>query len=253
MTMPTSASLAARAEVLLNQLAQVEAQEADQQAQLEIEKARQRAGNSRQALKGALDVIPVLAESGVPRPQIPSQTLSDLATARRTLRTAATTIVGAQVEMIASRVRSSSVNQALEAAEKFSRYLDAALNRSVEKKRQEILPPGIDKPIIWYPGADYVVAAQLEKLQTQLLSKVENVPPVDLAPRLQRLVGAAASWTANRPRLDEDLDRQHPEVRAFLRQAATEEGAAWRLLTPVVQRWLGDPENTASLRIVLRR
>jgi hypothetical protein len=253
MTMPASPSLAARAEVLLNRLAQVESQEADRQARLEIEKARQRAGGSRQALKDALDAISVLAESGLTRPPIPSQTLSDLAGARRTLRTAATTIIGAPVKVVASRVRSSSVNQALEAAEKFSRYLDAALNRSVEKKRQEILPPGIDKPIILYPGASYSVAAQLEKLQTRLQRKVENLPPGDLAQRLQDLVGAAASWTANRPRLDEDLDRQHPEVRDFLRQAATEEGAAWRLLTPVVQRWLGDPENTANLRIVLRR
>ena len=35
--MPASPSLAARAEALLNRLAQVEAQEADQQARLEIE------------------------------------------------------------------------------------------------------------------------------------------------------------------------------------------------------------------------
>ena len=153
--MPASPSLAARAEAVLNQLAQVEAQEADRQARLEIENARQRASSSRQALKDALDAIPVLAEFGVPAPPIPSQTLTDLAAARRTLRTAATAIVGAPVDVIARRVRSSSVNQALETAEKTRRYLDSALNRSVEKKRQEILPAGIDKPMIHYPGASY--------------------------------------------------------------------------------------------------
>jgi hypothetical protein len=252
MTMPASPSLAARAEAVLNQLAQVEAQEADRQARLEIENACQRASNSRQALKDALDAIPKLAEFGVPAPPITSQTLTDLAAARRTLRTAATAIVGAPVDVIASRVRSSSVNQALEAAEKTRRYLDSALNRSVEKKRQEILPDGIDKPIIRYPGASFLVGAQLEKLQTQLQRKVENVAPGELPQRLQKLVDAAESWTAERPRLDEGLDRQHPEVRDFLRQAATEDGAPWSLLTPVVQRWLVDPENTASLRIVLR-
>ena len=252
MTMPASQSLAERAEILLNQLAQVVSQEADQQAQLEIENARQRASGSRQALTDAGDAINVLAASGVTVPPIPSQTLTDLAAARRTLRTAATAIVGAQVDVIASRVRSNSVNQALEAAERYSRYLDAALNRSVEKKRLEILPDGIDKPIIRYPGASYLVAAQLEKLQTRLQRKVENVPPGELPQRLKLLVDAAASWTAERPRLDEGLDRQHPEVRTFLRQAAAEDGAPWSLLTPVVQQWLGDPENTASLRIVLR-
>jgi hypothetical protein len=253
MTMPASPSLAARAEAVLNQLAQVEAQEADRQARLEIENARQRAGSSRQALKDALDAIPVLAESGVTVPPIPSQTLSDLPVARRTLRTAATNIVGVSVDEIAKRVRSSSVNHALETAEKYSRYLDSALNRSVEKKRQEILPPGIDEPVIHYPGVSYTLVAQLERLKTQLQRKVENLAPGDLAQRLQELVRAAESWSANRPRLDEGLDRQHPEVRAFLRQAAAEDGAPWSLLTPTVQRWLGDPENTASLRIVLRR
>ena len=123
----------------------------------------------------------------------------------------------------------------------------------MEKKRQEILPADIDKPVIHYPGVSYTLVAQLERLQTQLQRKVENLAPGDLAQRLQALVGAAESWTAERPRLDEGLDRQHPEVRDFLRQAATEDGAPWSLLTPVVQRWLGDPENTASLRIVLRR
>jgi hypothetical protein len=251
--MPASPSLAARAEVVLNQLAQVEAQEADRQARLEIENARQRASGSRQALKDAQDAIPVLAESGVPTPPIPGQTLTDLAAARRTLRKAATDVVGVSVNEIARRVRSRSVNQALETAEKYSRYLDSALNRSVEKKRQEILPADIDKPVIHYPGVSFRLVAQLERLKSQLQRKVENLAPGDLAERLQALIGAAETWTTERPRLDEGLDRQHPEVRAFLRQAATEDGAPWSLLTPVVQQWLGDPENTASLRIVLRR
>jgi hypothetical protein len=253
MTMPPSPSLAARAEVLLNRLVQVEAQEADRQAKLAIENARQRADRVREALTDALDVIPVLTGAGVTRPPMPSQTLSDLAAARRTLRTAATAIVGAPISEIASRVKSNSVNQALETAEKTARQLDSALNRSVEKKRQEILPPGIDKPLIPYPGASYSLVAKLERLQTQLQRKVENLAPSDLAQRLQDLLRAAETWTAERPGLDEGLDRQDPEVRDFLRQAASPEGVPWPQLTPVVQAWLADPENTANLRIVLRR
>ncbi len=133
--MPASPSLATRAEILLNRLAQVEAQEADRLAKLAIENARQRAGSARQSLTDALDVIPVLAESSVTLPAMSGQTLSDLAAARRTLRTAATTIVGAPVSEIALRVQTNSVNHALETAEKTARHLDSALNRSVEKKR----------------------------------------------------------------------------------------------------------------------
>ena len=249
--MPESPSLAARAEALLNRLAQVEAQETDRQARLEIERARLRAGRSREALKDALGVIPVLAESGV-APVIPASPAIDLAGARRALRATATSLVGAPVSEIASRIRSNSVNNALETAEKFSRSLESALNRSVEKRRQEILPPNIDQPVIAYPGASEVVAARLRRLQTLLQRKVDGLPPRELAQRLQDIVSAAASWTTDQPRLEEGLDGQHPEVKEFLRQAATEEGAPWSLITSVVQAWLADPENTANLRVVLR-
>jgi len=248
--MPQSPSLAARAEALLNRLAQVEAQETDRQARLEIEKARLRANRTREDLEAALGVIPVLTESGV-NPVIPASPALDLAGARRALRATASNLVGASVTEIASRIRSHSVNKALETAEKFSRALESALNRSVERRRQEILPPEIDQPIIAYPGASEVVAARLRRLQTLLQRKVDGLPPGELAQRLQRIVYAAASWTTDWPRLEEGLDHQHPEVQEFLRQAATEEGAAWPLITPIVQAWLTDPENSANLRVVL--
>jgi len=248
--MPAPLSLAARAEVLMNRLAQVEAQETDLQARLEIEKARLRASSSREALEDALGVIPVLVESGV-NPVMPASPAVDLAGARRALRATATNVVGAPVGEIASRIRSQSVNSALETADRFTRNLVSALNRSVEKKRQEILPPGIDQPIIVYPGASDALAAKLRRLRELLQRRVENLAPGDLAQRFQEIVSAAESWTADRPRLDEGLDRQHPEVKEFLRQAATEEGASWPLITPLVQAWLADPENTANLRVVL--
>lgn len=247
-----SPSLTARAEVLLNRLAQVEAQEADRQARLEIERARLRANSSRKALENALVVIPVLTESGVTPPVISDSIASDLATARRALRTTATNVVGAPVGEIASRIRSQSVNSALETTDKFTRYLVSALNRSVEKKRQQVLPPAIDQPIIAYPGASEALAVKLRRLQTLLQRKVDGLSPEDLAQRLQEIVTATASWTADRPLLEHGLDRQHPEVQEFLRQAATEEGAPWPLITPVVQAWLADLENTANLRVVLR-
>ena len=244
-------SLATRAETLLNRLAHVEAQESDQQARLEIERARLRASNSREALENALDVIPVLAESGV-HPVIPASPTIDLAGARRALRATATSVVGAPVGEIASRVGSNSVNNALENADRFTRNLVSALNRSVEKRRQEILPPEIDQPIIAFPGASEVVAARLRRLQTLLQRKVDGLPPAELAQRLENIVSATASWTTDRPQLKEGLDRQHPDVQEFLRQAATDEGAPWSLITPTVHAWLADPENTANLRVVLR-
>ena len=141
---------------------------------------------------------------------------------------------------------------ALEAAEKTRRYLDAALNRSVERRRQEILPAGIGEPIVAYPGASDALVARLEQLQSRLQRRSRTS---------RRATGAAGTadhrrcgrvWAAERPRLDTGLEGHHPEVQEFLRQAATEEGAPWRFITPVVGGWLDDPENTANLRVVLR-
>ncbi len=250
--MPSPESLASRAEALLNRLAQVEAQEADQQARAEIEKARMRTSRAREDLDNALRVIPLLAEHGLTLPAARKAIAAELAKARTALRTAATTIVGAPIGDVASRIRSQSVNNALDSAGKFSRSLLVDLNRSVDTKRMQIRPDGIEQPIVAYPGSSEALAARLRGIQSLFARKVESLSPDDLVKRFQDIVNGAASWTADRPKLDQSLERQHPEVSDFLRQAATEDGAPWRLITSAVRAWLSDPENTVNLRIVLR-
>jgi hypothetical protein len=250
--MPAPQSLAERAESLLNRLAQVEAQEANQQARSEIEKTRLRASRSHEALEDALRVIPALAESGITPSKIPDPRLADLAKARTALRSGATAVVGSPVGDVASRIRSQSVNDALETADKFARFLEADLNRSVDRKRLQIQPDGIEQPIVVYPGASDALAARLRGIQSRLRRKVDALSPSQLEQWLQSIIRDAAAWTADRPLLDRGLEAQHPEVQEFLREAATEEGASWRLITPTVQTWLHDQENAVNLRVVLR-
>ncbi|WP_344494624.1 hypothetical protein [Nonomuraea monospora] len=161
-------------------------------------------------------------------------------------------IVGASIGDVASRIRSQSVNSALDTAGKFSRSFLVDLNRSVDTKRMQMRPDGIEQPIVAYPGSSEALAARLRRIQSLFARKVENLSPDDLVKRLQDLDDGAASWAADRPKLDQSLERQHPEVSEFLRYAATEDGAPWRLITPAVRAWLSDPENTVNLRIVLR-
>jgi hypothetical protein len=250
--MQTTESLAARAETLLNRLAQVQAQQADQDARIEIEKARVRARRSLDVLGDVLRVIPVLAEHGVAPTAVPGATLSELVKARTALRSTATSIVGAQVDEIASRIRSQSVNSALEAGDRLARFLLASLNRSVEKKRLEIRPDGIDQRIVTYPGTSDALAVRLRRIQFRLQQKVDGLSTSELEQRFSDIISDAASWAADRPQLDSSLEGQHPEVREFLRQAATEDGIPWHLITSAVQKWLCDPENTVNLRVVLR-
>ena len=173
--MPATESLAMRAEALLNRLAQVQAQRADDEAHAEVVKARARASRSREVLDDVQRVIPVLEKDGVAPPAVSEAMRAEAVKARTALRSTATSIVGAQVGEIASRVRSQSVNSALEVAEKLARFLVADLNRSVEKKRLEILPDEINQRIVTYPGASDLLAVRLTNIQTRLLRKVDNL------------------------------------------------------------------------------
>ena len=169
------------------------------------------------------------------------------------MRTAATAIVGAPVDEIASRVRSKLGQPAPWKPRRSSPVPGSALNRSVEKKRQEILPAGIDEPIIAYPGASDALAAQLEQIQTRLQRKVENLAPGELAQRLQearrrgRVVDRGTAAARRGPRTPAPGG---PGVPAPGRdRGGCPLVAASR---PPSSGWLGDPENTVSLRVVLR-
>ncbi len=250
--MPVTESLAARAATLLNRLAQVEAQAADQQVRTEIETARKRASTSRAALGDALRVIPVLETLGAVPPSVPERIRPDVAKARTALRSAASSVTGAPVSEIASRIHARSVNDALQTADDLARSLLADLNKSVDRKRLAILPSGIDQAIVVYPGASHALAVGLQLIQSRLRKRVSDLSADELEQRLQGLISDAAQWAEKRPQLESSLVGQHPEVQAFLRAAATEAGAPWSLITLVVQAWLADPENTADLKVVLR-
>ena len=251
--MAVTESLATRSEAMLNRLAQAQAEAASQQARTEIEAARARASRVVADLRAAGNAVPILRDCGVTvSPAVSSATLQESARARTALRTAATSMVGAQPEEVASRVRSQSVDAALAGAERLARSVLVGLNRSVERWRQEILPAGIGERLVAYPGTSDALVVRLCNIQRRLLQRVENLVAGQLAQRAQQIRDDAAAWTQERPRLDTGLEGRHPDVQEFLRQAATEEGAPWHLITPVVRAWLEDAENTVSLRVVLR-
>lgn len=251
--MEVTESLAARAEAMLNRLAQAQAEAASQQARTEMETARARASRVATDLRAARTAVPILAACGAAvGTAVPTTMLLEAARARTALRTAATSMVGAQPDAVVSRARSESVDTALAVAERLARSVLAGLNRSVERWRQESLPAGISERIVTYPGTSDALVMRLGNIQRRLQQKVENLAAGQLAQRAQGIMDDAAAWAQERPRLDTGLEGRHPDVREFLRQAATEQGAPWHLITPTVAMWLEDPENATNLRVVLR-
>jgi hypothetical protein len=251
--MTATVSLAARAEDMLNRLAQAKAEAASQQANTEIETARARASRIAADLSEARDAVRDLAELGVSADlATPNSLLQEVTRARAALRTAATSMVGAHPQDVAKRAGSQPVHTALDTAEKLARSMLAGLNRCVERWRQEIVPAGIGERIVAYPGTSDALVVRLEHAQGRLRQKIENLPLDALVQRVQQISHDAATWAQERPQLDTGLQGRHPEVQEFLRQAASDKGASWHLITPVVAEWLDDPDNTANLRVVLR-
>jgi hypothetical protein len=249
--MVVTESLAARAEAMLNRLGQAEAEAASQQARTEVEVARVRATRVTSDLRAAAEAIPTLEACGiVVGPAASGPLLKEAVRARAALRTAATSMVGAPPIEVAGRARTHSVEISLASAEKLAKSVLNSLNRYVDQWRRDNLPERIDEPVI-SPGSDHLVV-RLRNLQRRLERTVDSLTAGDLVQRAQEIKDDAAAWIAERPQLDADLERRHPEVREFLRQAATEEGAPLYLITPVVATWLKDAENSLDLRVVLR-
>lgn len=251
--MSATESLAARAEAMLNRLAQAKAEAASQQTRNEIEAARTRASRVMADLSSARDAASALPECGVAvNLATPDAMLQDVTRAKTALRRAANSIVGAEPNAVVSRVKSQSVDAALTTAEKLAKSMLAGLIRSVERRRQEVLPADIGERIMAYPGTSDLLVARLLGIQRRLQQKVENLTAEKLVQWAQQITEDAATWAQKRPELETSLQGRHPDVQEFLRQAASDEGGSWELITPAVAEWLNDPENTASIRVVLR-
>jgi hypothetical protein len=189
---------------------------------------------------------------GVVVDKIPDTVQSAAAKARKALRSTASAVTGATNTEVSTRVGTESVDAALRSADKIANDLLVKLNRAVNRSREQLLPDDLDEHIVTYPGVNDSLIVRLESLQRRLGTPVEKVNAQDLEQRLQGILRDVETWQRDRPLLDEALERHHPEITEFLRQAATAEGAAWDVITPTVKQWLNDANNTAGLRVVLR-
>lgn len=248
----TTKPLLTRAEALLNRLVQVREQEQDIELRATVERVQSRARRAWDVLAEVVQAAPALKERGVRLPVVPNPPSIDVAKAKSTLRKTAESIVGTELSTTVERIKVQSVNQALEAGEKIARTVVVDLNGAVDARRVELLPHGIDRPVVSYPGVEDSLVVGLRNVQRSLRFKVESLRVRDLVPHLDGVLRDVERWERERPRLDAALADHHPEVKEFLRRAATDEGAPWHLITPQVQQWLADPAHTALLKVVLR-
>lgn len=251
--MSAQLSMADRAENLLIKLSAAVAGQKNADAVGKIENARQRAKDSREALHSILAALPALDSAGVTRPSLTAARIKEVAKARQTLKATATNVVGKDIDDIASRVSTATVDGYLTLSENLHRALLADIKRAVDKRRIELLPDRISEPIFAFPGVLDSIIFALKRIQTTLQAPVTELVAVDDV--LRRLVAIQASvteWDEKRPLLDQAAQSQPAEVKRFMAAAASEEGASWDLVTEEVRDWLAVEENSDSIRIHLR-
>jgi len=247
--MTVQESFVARAESLLNRLAQLADAEADASASHTIAATNKRVS---EVIDGLTKVDIARAELAsrqivVPRPTSKSRT--EAGRARGTLRTAATTSVGANAKDLAQRLNTTSMDAAVATAENLLRASLVDLNKAVDAKRKELLPPDIERIIPNYPGAPVALTTRLEVIQRRLRGTIQNREPAELVAIVPELHQDVLDWTKGVLTLDEGMVRLHPDIQAFVRAVASPDGAAWSLVTPTVAAWLEDPDNHGGLRI----
>jgi hypothetical protein len=141
------------------------------------------------------------------------------------------------------------MDAAVATAETLLRVSLIDLNKAVDAKRKELLPPDIERVIPNYPGAPIALTTRLEVIQRRLRGTIQNREPAELVAIVPELHQDVLDWTKGIPTLDEGMVRLHPDIQAFVRAVASPDGAAWSLVTPTVATWLEDPDNHGGLRI----
>jgi len=169
------------------------------------------------------------------------------------LKATATNVVGKDIDEIASRVSTATVDVYLNLAENLHRVLLTDIKRAVDKRRIELLPDRISEPIFAFPGVLDSVIVALKRIQTTLQAPVTELVSVDdVLRRLVAIQAGVKEWNDKRPLLDQAAQSQPAEVKRFMAAAASEEGASWDLVTEEVRDWLAVEENSDSIRINLR-
>ncbi|GAA2666303.1 hypothetical protein [Actinoplanes palleronii] len=246
-----NASVVARAEVNLARLRQARELEKDQETYSRVRKIVQRAVEARAALEAAHTACHNLSSYSVRPGIIAGNLFTDSKKARTDLRQAATnSLRGAGVGRV-DRLVAPAVHDALKTAENLAKQRLVDLNKAVDAWRNNQQPVGIKAEIIDLPNFPGSARIRLQRCAAALTRPVAGLPADQLLGKIEELLTAISDWQALKNDYDAALEREGPEIRAFLSRAGSADGASWSLVTPLVRRWLDNAEDVDVVRIRL--
>lgn len=183
-----------------------------------------------------------LSELGVPVQLLSAPALVG---ARRQLRTVASS-ADATPSSLTGRLRSVATEAALKDAGNAADLLEKELRRAVAQEGARQRPEGLDALAAALPRSE-PVSVRLSKLQ-QDFDVQRTKPLLELPDVVRGWREHASRWDELRTAAQDALDRLHPEVQAFMKAAATPQGAPWPLITAAVREWLDMNDNSIGYR-----
>jgi hypothetical protein len=251
------ASLVERAQDVRVRLVDRDRKKAGQQLAQRLTTTIKRSTTTAQRLDNALSLARTLRAENVGVPSIDRRTTEPAKKARTSLRSTATKLEPSDLEdeHVLRILDSPAFQDALKASDEIVDRLAGSLAKALEAERTALLPEGVDEPLTEVPGAASILFklknSQL-KLTTATSLTAESLSSDGLQLILQgrtKRADAAREWPALYATLTKQIERQHPEVQAFLRAVAGPDGAGLELLTEEVQSHLEESGTLENYRI----
>jgi hypothetical protein len=205
----------------------------------------------------AIEIMDSLRKAGVPLRSVDKRSIDLAKKARTRLRSTATRLEAPELDepAIIQTLDGPTFQEALRDADGMVERLAALVAKALETERSRVLPKTLDETLPDVPGKVAMVAQlsiKRERMRVPVSVTAEALTSERAAVLLAEQAdyqAAAAYWEETYPILREALERERPEVRAFLRAAATAEGAKLSLLTAEVWRRLEEDGNLDEFRI----
>lgn len=188
----------------------------------------------------------LLEDEGVSVPALPGRLKEKARKEKANLRTAATRLRKADVE-IASVADSSSVRGALETSKDVGRERERVFEDTYRLLRNKLCPEGLLETET--DGLTNRTLAQKIRGWRELFRPERGVPSkATLQSELEQMKSVRAEWESAQDELKRQVQQLHEDLKRFL-HAAAQGDAKWSMVTPIVREWLDKPENGTGYRV----
>jgi len=244
-----------RASEIFARLVDLEHQGASAQLNERLRVFRTRSRDGRDRLSKATSLARILRDDGVPIAQLSAGIIKSTSIAALALRESIQRLESSQNEHdTLVIIDSKTVEDALSSLNELAKAIADSIRRGLESELISIMPPTINHEVPDISGH----AAEMSRLkmarhrlQIQISCSLENLEDggKGVLESRQARRNAVEVWNLEFPKLQMALEKESPEMRTFLKAAASEQGATLSQATPDVIEQLRREDRLADFRV----